>query len=52
MAKILYEVKQNKNTESKGYGMWYGRAKALETLNTLKLFQYFPFYDHNCLMKK
>jgi predicted histone-like DNA-binding protein len=37
MAKILYEVKQNKNTESKGYGMWYGRAKALETLNTRKL---------------
>ena len=37
MAKILYEVKRNNNTESKGYGMWYGRAKSLETLNTRKL---------------
>ena len=37
MAKILYEVKQNKNTASKTYGQWYGRAKSIETLNTRKL---------------
>ena len=37
MAKILNEVKRKNNTESKGYGMWYGRAKSLETLNTRKL---------------
>ena len=40
MAKILYEVKQNKNTASKTYGQWYGRTKALETMNTRKLAQH------------
>ena len=40
MAKILYEVKQNKNTASKTYGQWYGRAKSIETLNTRKLAQH------------
>ena len=40
MAKILYEVKQNMNTASKTYGKWYGRAKALETMNTRKLAQH------------
>ena len=37
MAKILYEVKQNKNQYNAGYGQWYGKVKALETLNTRKL---------------
>ena len=35
MAKILYEVKQNKNQFNTGYGKW--KVKALETLNTRKL---------------
>ena len=34
MAKILYEVKQNKNQFNTGYGKWYAKVKALETLNT------------------
>ena len=37
MAKILYEVKQNKNQFNTGYGKWYAKVKALETLNTRKL---------------
>ena len=40
MAKILYEVKQNKNAKSPAYGKWYGRVKALETLNTRKMAQH------------
>ena len=40
MAKILYEVKQNINEKSTAYGKWYGRVKALETLNTRKLAQH------------
>ena len=40
MAKILYEVKQNKNSKSLAFGKWYGRVKALETLNTRKLAQH------------
>ena len=37
MAKILYEVKQNQNQYNPGYGQWYAKEKALETLNTRKL---------------
>ena len=37
MAKILYDVKQNKNEASVAFGKWYGRAKAIETLNTRKM---------------
>ena len=37
MAKILYEVKQNKNQYNSGYGQWYAKVKTLETLNTRKL---------------
>ena len=37
MAKILYEVKQNLNQYNAGYGKWFARVKALETLNTRKL---------------
>jgi len=37
MAKILYEVKQNKNDKSSAYGKWFAQIKTLETLNTRKL---------------
>ena len=37
MAKIIYQVTQNKNEKSSAYGKWYGRVKTLETLNTRKL---------------
>ena len=40
MAKIIYEVTQNKNSKSLAYGKWYGRVKALETLNTRKMAQH------------
>ena len=40
MAKILYEVKQNLNQYNAGYGQWYAKVKALETLNTRKLAQH------------
>ena len=40
MAKILYEVKQNKNSKSLAFGKWCGRVKALETLNTRKMAQH------------
>ena len=40
MAKILYEVKQNQNSNSKTYGQWYGRTKSLETMNTRKMAQH------------
>ena len=40
MAKILYEVKQNKNEDSRGYLKWYAYLKSLETLNTRKLAQH------------
>ena len=40
MAKILYEVKQNKVKDSAAFGKWYGRAKAIETLNTRKMAQH------------
>ena len=37
MAKIIYEVYQNKNEHNAAYGKWYGRVKYLESLNTRKL---------------
>ena len=40
MAKILYEVTQNKNSKSLAFGKWYGRVKSLETLNTRKMAQH------------
>ena len=40
MAKILYEVKQNTNQYNAGYGQWYAKVKALETMNTRKLAQH------------
>ena len=40
MAKILYEVKQNRNQYNSGFGQWYAKVKALETLNTRKLAQH------------
>ena len=40
MAKILYEVKQNKNSQSKAYGKYFASVKSFETLNTRKLAQH------------
>ena len=40
MAKIIYEVTKNTNSKSLAYGKWYGRVKALETLNTRKMAQH------------
>ena len=40
MAKILYEVKQNKNGKSSAFGKWFAQIKTLETLNTRKLAQH------------
>ena len=37
MAKIIYEVYQNKNVSSRAYGKHYARVKYLECLNTRKL---------------
>ncbi len=40
MAKILYEVKQNKNDKSSAFGKWFAQIRTLETLNTRKLAQH------------
>ena len=40
MAKIFYELKQNKNEDSKVYGKWFAYGKTVETLNTRKLAQH------------
>ena len=40
MAKIIYEVTQNKNAKSAAYGKWYARVKSMETLNTRKMAQH------------
>ena len=37
MAKIIYEVYQNKNEHSAAHGKYYARVKYLESLNTRKL---------------
>ena len=34
MAKIFYELRQNKNQLSKIYGKWFAHSKAVETMNT------------------
>ena len=40
MAKIFYELKQNKNNVSKVFGKWFAYGKTVETLNTRKLAQH------------
>ena len=37
MAKIFYELRQNKNNLSKIFGKWFAHSKSIETLNTRKL---------------
>ena len=37
MAKIFYNLKQNKVKNSKIYGKWFAHGKTIETLNTRKL---------------
>ena len=37
MAKIFYELRQNKNVKSSIYGKWFAHSKSVETLNTRKL---------------
>ena len=40
MAKIFYELRQNKNQLSKIYGKWFAHSKAVETMNTRKMAQH------------
>ena len=40
MAKIYYELRQNKNQLSKIYGKWFAHSKAVETMNTRKMAQH------------
>ena len=40
MAKIFYELRQNKNSLSKIFGKWFAHSKSVETLNTRKLAQH------------
>ena len=40
MAKIFYELRQNKNSLSKIFGKWFAHSKSIETLNTRKLAQH------------
>ena len=40
MAKIFYELRQNKNTLSKIFGKWFAHSKSIEILNTRKLAQH------------
>ena len=40
MAKIFYELRQNKNEKSKIFGKWFAHSKTVETLNTRKLSQH------------
>ena len=37
MAKIFYEVRQNKNAKSSIKGKWFAHSKSVETMNTRKL---------------
>ena len=37
MAKIFYEVRQNKNVKSSIKGKWFAHSKSVETMNTRKL---------------
>ena len=40
MAKIFYELRQNKNAQSKIFGKWFAHSKSVETMNTRKLAQH------------
>ena len=40
MAKIFYELRQNKNNLSKIFGKWFAHSKSIETLNTRKMAQH------------
>ena len=40
MAKIFYELRQNKNVTSKIFGKWFAHSKTVETMNTRKLAQH------------
>ena len=40
MAKIFYQLRQNKNEKSKIYGKWFAHSKSVETMNTRKLSQH------------
>ena len=40
MAKIFYELRQNKNEKSNIFGKWFAHSKTVETLNTRKLSQH------------
>ena len=37
MAKIFYELRQNKNEKSSIFGKWFAHSKSVETMNTRKL---------------
>ncbi len=37
MAKIIYELRQNKKNKSQVFGRWFAHSKSIETLNTRKL---------------
>ena len=37
MAKIFYELRQNKNAKSQVFGKWFAHSKSVETMNTRKL---------------
>ena len=40
MAKIFYQLRQNKNEKSKIYGKWFAHSKSVETMNNRKLSQH------------
>ena len=40
MAKIFYELRQNKNVKSSIFGKWFAHSKSVETMNTRKLSQH------------
>ena len=40
MAKIFYELRQNKNNLSKIFGKWFAHSKTIEVLNTRKMAQH------------
>ena len=40
MAKIFYELRQNKNNKSRIFGKWFAHSKAVEIMNTRKLAQH------------
>ena len=40
MAKIFYQLRQNKNVKSNIFGKWFAHSKTIETLNTRKMAQH------------